>query len=137
MRLIVAEKPSVAKAIAEELGVASRGNGFFVCKDGSTVTSCFGHMHEQLGPDEYTADDIPRATNGRKVWRPQDLPIIPKVWKTAAKEEAKERLQVIADLFKKASSVVNAGDPDREGQLLVDEVIGMRHFGPQVFACAR
>ncbi len=78
-------------------------------------------MHEQLGPDEYTADDIPRATNGRKVWRPQDLPIIPKVWKTAAKEEAKERLQVIADLFKKASSVVNAGDPDREGQLLVDE----------------
>ncbi len=34
MRLIVAEKPSVAKAIAEELGVASRGNGFFVCKDG-------------------------------------------------------------------------------------------------------
>ncbi|WP_341679492.1 DNA topoisomerase 3 [Comamonas thiooxydans] len=133
MRLIVAEKPSVAKAIAEELGVASRGNGFFVCKDGSTVTSCFGHMHEQLGPDEYTADDIPRATNGRKVWRPQDLPIIPKVWKTAAKEEAKERLQVIADLFKKASSVVNAGDPDREGQLLVDEVIDANGWqGPEL-----
>lgn len=123
MRLIVAEKPSVAKAIAEELGIANRKNGCFECKDGSTVAPCFGHMHEQLGPDEYTADDIPRAGNGRKLWRPQDLPIIPAVWRTAAKEEAKDRLKTIAELFKTASVVVNAGDPDREGQLLVDEVI--------------
>ncbi|MBU2822285.1 DNA topoisomerase III, partial [Acidithiobacillus caldus] len=44
-------------------------------------------------------------------------------WKLEAKDDAKAQIKVIRDLLKKADVVVNAGDPDREGQLLVDEVL--------------
>ena len=44
MRLFIAEKPSVAKAIVAELGCVTRGDGFITCKDGSVVTWCFGHL---------------------------------------------------------------------------------------------
>lgn len=53
MRLFIAEKPSVAKAIVAELGCVTRGDGFITCKDGSVVTWCFGHLLEQAEPDAY------------------------------------------------------------------------------------
>lgn len=67
MRLFIAEKPSVAKAIVVELGSASRGDGFITCKDGSIVTWCFGHLLEQADPDAYLPDDVPRTKKGSKV----------------------------------------------------------------------
>ena len=128
MKLFIAEKPSVAKAIAAELGVASRGDGFINCKNDIVVTWCFGHLLEQAEPDAYLPDDIPKTKKGRKVWRMEDLPIFPSRWRMEAKTErgAKKQLAVIGKLLKTAASVVNAGDPDREGQLLVDEVL--EHF---------
>ena len=53
MRLFIAEKPSVAKAIAGELGATGKGDGFIECGT-DKVTWCFGHMLEQADPDEYT-----------------------------------------------------------------------------------
>ncbi len=128
MKLFIAEKPSVAKAIAAELGVSSRGDGFISCRNDVVVTWCFGHLLEQAEPDAYLPDDIPKTKKGRKVWRMEDLPIFPKSWVMEAKTErgAKKQLSVIGKLLKNASAVVNAGDPDREGQLLVDEVL--EHF---------
>lgn len=128
MRLFIAEKPSVAKAIVAELGSASRGDGFITCKDGSVVTWCFGHLLEQAEPDAYLPDDVPRTKKGSKVWRFEDLPIFPKTWKLLPKNDkgVKKQLATIGKLLKKASLVVHAGDPDREGQLLVDEVL--EHF---------
>ncbi len=128
MRLFIAEKPSVAKAIVAELGSASRGDGFITCKDGSVVTWCFGHLLEQAEPDAYLPDDVPRTKKGSKVWRFEDLPIFPKTWKLLPKNDkgVKKQLSTIGKLLKKASLVVHAGDPDREGQLLVDEVL--EHF---------
>lgn len=125
MRLFIAEKPSVAKAIAGELGGASRGDGFFK-KGNDVITWCFGHLLEQAEPDEYTSDTIPKTGKGKKVWRFEDLPIIPERWILHPKKDSKKQLAVIGKLLRDANNIVNAGDPDREGQLLVDEVL--EHF---------
>lgn len=122
MRLFIAEKPSVAKAIAAALGVTGRGDGYLECGD-STVTWCFGHMLEQAEPDEYTADDAPTNSSGKKIWRTDDLPIIPEQWIVRPKKEAKKQLTAIGKLIKGATEIVNAGDPDREGNCLVDDVL--------------
>ncbi len=127
MRVFIAEKPSVAKAIAAELGATGKGDGYIQCGDGVKVTWCFGHMLEQADPDEYTPDDVPKNGAGRKVWRVDELPIIPSDWVLHPKPDAKQQLAAIGRLIKEASEIVNAGDPDREGQLLVDDVL--EHFG--------
>jgi DNA topoisomerase-3 len=125
MRLVIAEKPSLARAIAAELGATGRGDGFIECGD-TIVTWCFGHLLEQADPDAYTPDDLPRTASGRKQWRQQDLPILPQTWILRSRPDGKQQLAVISRLLKTATEVVHAGDPDREGQLLVDEVL--EHF---------
>lgn len=122
MRLFIAEKPSVAKAIAAELGQTNKGDGFIQCSD-DKITWCFGHMLEQAEPDEYTSDDIPTNSNGKKIWRVEDLPIIPETWILQPKDDAKKQLNIIGKLIKEASEIISAGDPDREGNLLVDDVL--------------
>ena len=106
MRLFVAEKPSLGRAIAAELGVTKNNPTFQICGS-DTVTWCFGHILEQYDPQDY--DDNLRT------WRRRDLPIIPNEWKLRPKKEAYTQLQVINHLLSEASSVVHAGDPDREG----------------------
>ena len=123
MRLFIAEKPSVGRAIAESLGVSKKTKNYTECSDGSIVTWCFGHMFELAEPDEYTSDDVPVNSKGRKVWRFDELPIFPENFKLHPKSDAKEQLKVIKQLLKDADEVVNCGDPDREGQLLVDELL--------------
>ena len=126
--LYIAEKPSLAKAIAEALGVLRRQNGYIECRDNTRVTWCFGHLLEQAEPDEYLPDDLPKTKKGRKIWRLRDLPIIPADWRAHPRKDkgVKAQLSTIGKLLKDAAVVVNAGDPDREGQLLVDEVL--EHF---------
>lgn len=122
MRLFIAEKPSVAKAIAEALGQTGKGDGYIEC-GGDRVTWCFGHMLEQAEPDAYLPDSVPKGKTGKKVWREEDLPIIPQQWILQPRDDAKAQLKNIAKLLKEAKTIVNAGDPDREGQLLVDEIL--------------
>lgn len=118
-RLFIAEKPSVAKALAAELpGSAQRAEGYITVGD-VTITWCFGHLLEMVKPEGYD--------ERFKSWRTEDLPIIPGQWKLEPKDDAKAQLKVIGQLLKQADEIVNAGDPDREGQLLVDEVL--EHFG--------
>ncbi|AZQ13285.1 DNA topoisomerase 3 [Shewanella khirikhana] len=120
-RLFIAEKPSVARAIAEVLGITGKGNGYIECGS-DTITWCFGHMLEQAEPDHYTSADTP-VRDGKKIWRVEDLPVIPKEWILHPKADAKAQLTQIGTLLKQAQTVVNCGDPDREGQNLVDEVL--------------
>ena len=87
MKLWIAEKPSVAKAICAELGIVKKGAGFNECKGGNVVTWCFGHLLEQAEPDFYTDADIPVNKKGKKIWRMKDLPIFPKIWKLNAKND--------------------------------------------------
>lgn len=115
--VVIAEKPSMARAIREGLGPQARQY---------EITNAFGHILEQAEPDAYLPDSVPRTAKGKKVWRMEDLPIIPAEWKKFPKRDAKDQLAKIGALLKQADTVVNAGDPDREGQLLIDEIL--EHF---------
>ena len=116
MRLFIAEKPTLGRAIADALPKPhKKGDGFIETAQGDVVTWCIGHLLEQAEPDAYDA--------AFKQWRMEHLPIIPAQWQLVAKPKTKTQLTVIKRLIKQADCVVNAGDPDREGQLLVDEVI--------------
>ena len=115
--VIIAEKPSMARAIREGLGAAAHQY---------EITNAFGHILEQAEPDTYLPDSVPRTAKGKKVWRMEDLPILPDQWVKHPKREAQTQLKKIGQLLKSADTVVNAGDPDREGQLLIDEIL--EHF---------
>lgn len=116
MRLFIAEKPSLAQALAQGIGNGKKESGYISLNDGADiVTWCFGHILEQLNPDEYDEK--------YKRWCMDDLPIVPKTWKLKVKRDAAKQFKVVKELIAKADTVVNAGDPDREGQLLVDEVL--------------
>lgn len=114
MRLIIAEKPSVATAIADALGGGKKSNGFFdIPAQKTKVTWCVGHLLEQAPPESYV--------KGGKVL-PGDLPILPEQFVLLTKARTKSQIEVIKRLLAQADEVVNAGDADREGQLLVDEL---------------
>ena len=96
------------------LGHMSKRNGYIECGN-DIVTWCFGHILQQYDPEDYDKN--------LHAWRLEDLPIIPEHWKNKVSSSAKEQYEVIKSLVAKADCIVNAGDPDREGQLLVDEVL--------------
>lgn len=115
MRLYIAEKPSMGAEIAKCLtGPVQRKDGYLITKDG-IVTWAFGHILRQAEPEEYNAK--------YKNWKAEDLPIIPKQWKMIIDESCKKQFGIIKNLIDKADEIVHAGDPDREGQLLIDEVL--------------
>ncbi|NNM65717.1 MAG: DNA topoisomerase 3 [Burkholderiales bacterium] len=119
--LVIAEKPSLAKAIRAAVG-----------RD-YEVTNAFGHVYEQAEPDAYLPASVPDnpKRKGKKIWRIEDLPIIPSEWIKLPKSDAREQIAKIRGLLKSATEVVNAGDPDREGQLLIDEILEeLRYKGP-------
>ena len=119
MRLYIAEKPSMGAEIAKCLnGPIQRKDGYLITKDG-IVTWAFGHILRQAEPDEYNA--------AYKKWNVADLPIIPAKWKMIVDESCKKQFGIIKNLIDKADEIVHAGDPDREGQLLIDEVLDYVH----------
>ena len=115
MRLYIAEKPSMGREIAKILGTpVRRGDGFLETPNG-TVTWGFGHILRQAEPEEYDAK--------YKKWRAEDLPIVPQQWKLMVAESCRKQFGIVKGLIDKADEIVHAGDPDREGQLLIDEVL--------------
>jgi DNA topoisomerase III len=114
MRLFLAEKPSLARAIADVLpGPKVRREGHIVCGANDVVAWCAGHILELAPPDAYDP--------AYKSWRLDHLPIVPRAWRLDP--SAPDLLKNIKRLLPGAARVVHAGDPDREGQLLVDEVL--------------
>lgn len=124
MRLFIAEKPSLARAIADVLPKPhQRGDGFIKCGENDVVTWCVGHLLEQAEPDAYD----PKF----KQWRLEHLPIIPEKWQLLPRKEVKKQLSVVEKLIHQADILINAGDPDREGQLLVDEVFSYANLSAE------
>ncbi|WP_153913103.1 DNA topoisomerase III [Shewanella sp. TC10] len=116
MILYIAEKPSLGRAIADVLPKPhKKGDGYIMDANGNYVSWCVGHLLEQAEPDAYDP--------AYKSWQLAHLPIVPDSWKLKPKSKTRSQLSTLKKLIKQASSLVNAGDPDREGQLLVDEVI--------------
>lgn len=127
MEIFIAEKPSVGRAIAENLGLPMRavrgtkGPTHIEVGNAIIVTWCFGHILEMSQPEVY--DPAFKSWEGSK----NRLPFLPEEWKLQPVSSAKEQLGVIKKLIKEkgVTRIIHAGDPDREGQLLVDEVL---HF---------
>lgn len=116
MKLFIAEKPSLAQAIAAGIGVGKKLDGYISLNGGKEiVTWCYGHILTQLNPDEYAEK--------YRAWRLEDLPIIPSLWKLKVKLDAAKQFKIVRELISKATTIISAADPDREGQLLVDEVL--------------
>jgi len=116
MKLYIAEKPSLARAIAAVLpGPQKREEGYIRCGNGDLVSWCVGHLLEQAEPETYDP--------AYKQWRFEHLPILPDKWQLKPRPKVRSQLTALRKLTRDADQLIHAGDPDREGQLLVDEVI--------------
>lgn len=115
MKLFIAEKPSMARELAKCLPEPRRQEKGYIRTGGGVVTWAYGHMLQQAEPQEYDKK--------YKQWNADDLPIIPKTWKLLVNPNSKDQFNVICRLIRQADSIVHAGDPDREGQLLIDEML--------------
>lgn len=111
MKVVIAEKPSVARDIAKHLGATQRGNGFIEGNDW-TITWAFGHLIELKEPEDYTPDWKP--------WRLSQLPIIPEKFELRPRADgsAGEQLSTIKRLFEEAEEIICATDAGREGELI-------------------
>ncbi|WP_312519878.1 DNA topoisomerase 3 [Anaerospora sp.] len=119
MRLFIAEKPSMAAELSKCLpGPLSRKDGYIIT-GGGVVTWAFGHILRQAEPAEYDEK--------YKKWRIEDLPIIPATWNLLVVDSCRKQFAIIENLINQATEIVHAGDPDREGQLLIDEVLDYLH----------
>ncbi len=111
MRLYIAEKPSLGRAIADVLPKPHRkADGCIYVGNGDCVSWCVGHLLEQAEPDAYDASF--------KQWRLEHLPIVPGEWRLKAKASSRKQLAVLRKLVKEADQLVHAGDPDREGHAM-------------------
>lgn len=117
-KLVIAEKPMLARDIAraitgKEVSESARlpisGNGYTVC-------ACAGHLLELVEPD--TIDP-----KWGKPWSLDVLPVEVHNWPKEPTEDKKSLVEEIAGLLKTCDSVIAAGDPDDEGQLIVDELL--------------
>ena len=121
-KLIIAEKPSVAKSIASALGASSRADGFYE-GSGLLVSWCVGHLVSPMDAGGYD--------ERFKKWRYDDLPILPEPFRyvlAPGKEDAFENLRALMDR-PDVDTIVNACDAGREGELifrLVYEMAGCR-----------
>jgi DNA topoisomerase-3 len=116
LKLYIAEKPSLGRAIAAALPRPHRkGEGCIYVGNGDCVSWCVGHLLEQAEPADYDP--------AFKRWQAEHLPIVPARWRLKPRAGSRKQLAVLRQLVKAADHIVHAGDPDREGQLLVDEVI--------------
>lgn len=111
MKVVLAEKPSVARDIAKELHAASRKDGYLE-GNGYIVTWAFGHLIGLKEPDEYDPS--------YKQWNLDVLPIIPEKFglKPTGDEGARKQLNTIKKLFKQADEIICATDAGREGELI-------------------
>ncbi len=116
MRVVVAEKPSVARDLARVLGANQRHDGFLE-GNGLRITWCFGHMAELQEPAHYDP--------AWKRWSLDTLPMLPEVFHVKTREGAKDQFAVIQDLLADAEEVVNACDAGREGELIFRWVMEM------------
>ena len=109
MKVILAEKPSVAKDIARVLGVKTKKDGYME-GNGYQVTWAFGHLISLADPGVY----------GYEKWLKEDLPMLPSffIYKPTEDEGAKKQLDTIERLFNEADSLICATDAGREGEAI-------------------
>lgn len=125
MKVCIAEKPSVAKEIAQVIGATSRKDGYFE-GNGYQVTWTFGHFCTLLPPEDY-------HTHWKK-WDLNTLPMLPEKFETKIMNDSgvKKQYGVIKKLFSNASVVINCGDAGQEGELIQRWVINQAKYKGEV-----
>lgn len=122
MRLIIAEKPSVGRALARALGVKGKAGKEYIEGRDVLISWCLGHLGELAMPEDYDA--------ALKKWSWSSLPILPDAFRVRPRGGkgsggARSQLAVLRRLLadRRVTEVVNACDSGREGELIFDFVI--------------
>ena len=111
MKLVICEKPSVAKAVASALGVTSRADGCFE-GNGLIVSWCVGHLVSPMDAAGYDP--------AYKKWKYDDLPILPEPFRYVLAKGKEDAFQNLKRLMERpdVTELVNACDAGREGELI-------------------
>lgn len=124
MVLYLAEKKVLGEAIANALPGLAKEQNNVIYKGENAIAWCSGHLLTLYDPEDYDRK--------YKEWNLSDLPIYFPDWKVKIPEENRIRVEQIGALLKQADTVVNCGDTDEEGQLLVDEILRYFHYKGKV-----
>ena len=118
-KLIITEKPSVARDFARVLKVSGNNNGFIENNE-YVVSWCYGHLVQMVYPEEYDAK--------YKSWNLEDLPFLPKDYKYGVVESAKDQYKIVNGLLHREDidTVYWAGDSGKEGQTIEENI---RNYG--------
>lgn len=111
MKLVIAEKPSVAQSLAKVIGANQKKDGYLE-GNGYIVSWCVGHLIELANPEHYDEK--------YKKWRKEDLPIFPAPFSYQVTASTKKQYQVLKDLMKRpdVDGLIEATDAGREGELI-------------------
>ena len=111
MKLVIAEKPSVAQSIAKVIGATEKKDGYME-GNGYIVSWCFGHLIELVQPQEYDQK--------YEKWKKDDLPIFPEPFRYNVTDSTKKQFKILKDLMERddVGSLVEATDSGREGELI-------------------
>lgn len=124
MKLIIAEKPVLGRTIAEAISGTEKTKDGCIYKGDYVITWVFGHMLQLKEPEDYD--------EGYSKWNTDVLPIYFPDWELKVGKDTASgpnsiskasRIKQIGELVKQAEYVIHAGDPDDEGQLLIDELL--------------
>ena len=111
MKLVIAEKPSVAISIAKVIGAKTKKDGYYE-GNGYKVSWCVGHLIQMANPEQYDEK--------YKKWKLEDLPILPQTYQCEVSKATKKQFQILKKLMngKDIDCVVNACDAGREGEAI-------------------
>jgi len=121
MKVCIAEKPSVAREIANILGANTKRDGYFE-GNGYAVTYTFGHLCTLLEPKDYKPH--------WKSWDLNNLPMLPDRFDTKVTNDSgiQKQFKIVKSLFEKADVVINCGDAGQEGELIQRWVINQANY---------
>ena len=134
IKLILAEKKQLGDLIAQAIPGTARSDRGATVKGDYVIVCSQGHLLSLKEPEDYD------TTLGK--WDLSALPIYFPNWQTKIKEyngrgvNPNERVARIGELLKQCSCVIHAGDPDEEGQLLIDELLRWHHYRGPVYRLA-
>lgn len=122
MKLVIAEKKNVAQAIAQAIAPNAQENKGYFSNNEYVITWCAGHLITVLEPHEYN------GCEHLKDWKIEPLPFYMANVQYKPIEDKEFQLKVVINLIKKASLIIHCGDPDDEGQLIIDELLTYTHY---------
>ena len=125
MKVCIAEKPSVAREIANVLGANTKRDGYFE-GNGYAVTYTFGHLCTLFEPNDYKPH--------WKSWDLNNLPMLPEKFETkvVANSGIQKQFKIVKSLFDKADVIINCGDAGQEGELIQRWVLNQTNYRGEV-----